>query len=386
MSDTLSKAPKNALLTIFSIIVIDLIGFGIVIPILPFYAESYGANATVLGLLLTSYALMQFLFAPLWGKLSDKIGRRPVLLMTIFGSSLALLALGLAPSLSWLFVARILGGFFGANISVATAYVTDVTSDEERSKGMGLIGAAFGIGFILGPALGGLLSSEGQYSLPMFFASAMALVNLLYCFIILKEPPRLRHPDDLKVSRIKILANVEIRRMCFTYFMYTFSIAQLETVFAFLMLDRFGYNVRQVAYILVFMALIMVAIQGGGIRQLAKRFGEKNLAISGAVLLLLSFALIPSMGSVLLLLIPLGISSIGRGISQPSLLSLVSYTSDRHNRGSVMGAFQSSASLARVLGPIVAGLLYDQAMGYPFYAAALGMGFVAVMVNVTKNR
>ena len=151
------KKSRSSLLILFSVVVLDLIGFGIVVPILPFYAEKYGANATILGLLLMSYAMMQFLFATLWGRLSDRIGRKKVLLLTMGGSVLGLLVLGLANSLALLFAGRILSGIFGANISVASAYVTDVTTPENRAKGMGMIGAAFGIGFILGPALGGAL-------------------------------------------------------------------------------------------------------------------------------------------------------------------------------------------------------------------------------------
>ena len=177
---------KSSLLILFSVIVLDLIGFGIVIPILPFYAEQYGANATLLGLLLTSYAVMQFLFSPIWGKLSDQIGRKKVLLLTMGGSVLGLLILGLAHSLTLLFVGRILSGAFGANISVASAYVTDVTTPENRAKGMGMIGAAFGIGFILGPAFGGMLSVYG-YSVPILAAAGLGAVNVVYAMFRLGE-------------------------------------------------------------------------------------------------------------------------------------------------------------------------------------------------------
>jgi multidrug resistance protein len=372
---------KTLLLTLFSIIVIDLIGFGIVIPVLPFYAEFYGASATVLGMLLTSYAAMQFLFAPIWGRISDRIGRRPVLILTILGSSFALLILGMANSLFWLFVARILGGVFGANISVATAYVTDVTTEKNRTRWMGMIGASFGIGFILGPAIGGLLAPYG-YGVPMLFASALALINFIYACFVLKEP--MRHQISVEnVLHTKLFQNHVIRRICGINLLFTLGVTQLEAIFAFYMMDRFSYDAREVAYILVMMAVIMVGIQGGAIRGLAKRFGEKNLLLVGAVLLALSYAVIPWMPKVALLLIPLASAAIGRGMAQPSMLSLVSSASSAQNRGSVMGIFQSSASLGRIIGPSVAGILYDRFFGIPFlFGTAMMIAVFAVAAGL----
>lgn len=375
------------LLTLVSIIAIDLIGFGVVIPVLPFYAESYGASATVLGLLLTSYAAMQFLCAPAWGKLSDRIGRRPVLLITIAGASVALLILGAAPSLAWLFVARLLGGVFGANISVATAYVTDITTSENRTKGMGLIGAAFGVGFILGPAIGGLLSPYG-YPIPMYTAAALAAANLGYAALVLKEPDRHQVQSILPTKRQRILADRYVRQMCLIYFLFTVGVTQLEAIFAFFMMDRFAYDAREVAWILVMMAVIMIGIQGGMIRRLSELFGEKRLLIAGALLLAVSFAAIPCLRAVPLLLIPLAIASVGRGISHPAMLSLVSRGGSEAKRGAVMGTFQASASLARVFGPSAAGLLYDRAMGAPFWLAAAVMILVfglALKVSAVKH-
>ncbi len=357
----------RSLLILFSVVALDLIGFGIVVPILPFYAEQFGASATVLGLLLTSYAAMQFLFSSPWGRLSDRIGRKRVLLITMAGSCLALVVTGLAGSLTILFVGRILGGIFGANISVASAYVTDVTTEENRSRGMGLIGAAFGIGFLLGPALGGILA-RFSYHVPILFAALLCAINLLYASFRLAEPARHHHHEE-RIER-RVLAHRPILWMCLIYFVFSLSVAQIEAVFAFFMMDRFGYDVLHVAYILAMMALIMILIQGGLIRVLTQKYGERLLLVAGSLLLGLSFAFVPASPSVPLLLVPLAIASCGRGICQPSLMSLVSKKSPAHLRGAVMGTFQASANLARVVGPIIAGLLYDSWQGSPFLLAA----------------
>jgi MFS family permease len=368
---------KNSLLILFSVVVLDLIGFGIVIPILPFYAEQYGANATILGLLLTSFAAMQFIFSPLWGKLSDKIGRKKVLLLTMTGAVFGLLVLGLAHSLWMLFAGRIISGIFAANISVASAYVSDVTTEENRAKGMGLIGAAFGIGFILGPALGGILSIYG-YAVPILVAAGLSALNVIYAFARLGEPLRPQTAGEAPLSRSAVLNDPYVRKMCLLNLLFTLGVTQLEAVFAFFMMDRFGYDARHVAYILVMMALIMVAIQGGMIKHLVVKFGEKNLMLSGSLLLGACFFFVPSSHLIAILLIPLAISSIGRGISQPSMMSLVSKGAPDNLRGAVMGSFQASASLARVIGPSIAGMLYDRAHTLPFYLASILMGLVFI--------
>jgi DHA1 family tetracycline resistance protein-like MFS transporter len=361
---------KSSLLILFSVVVLDLIGFGIVIPILPFYAESYGASATVLGFLLTSYAAMQFLFSPLWGRLSDRIGRRKVLLWTMAGGAVGLLILGLAKSLPMLFAGRILSGIFGANIGIASAYVTDVTTPENRARGMGLIGAAFGIGFIFGPALGGALSVYG-YSVPILAAAGLAAITVLYAWFRLGEshPAKGQERGSLG-SALKIPL---VQRLCALNFFFTMGTTQLESIFAFFMADRFGYDARDVAYVLALMAAIMVGIQGGLIKRLVMRFGEKLLLSTGVVLLFCAFFFIPESPTIWILLVPLMVSAIGRGISQPSLMSLVSRGGSAEVHGSVMGAFQASASLARVVGPLAAGFLYDQNHSWPFFLAAVLM-------------
>jgi len=373
---------KPSLAVLFSVIVVDLIGFGIVVPILPFWAERFGANGSTLGLLLASHAGMQLLGAPIWGRLSDRIGRRPVMLITIAGTAISLLLLGFAQSLLQLFLARLLSGLFAANISVATAYLTDVTEEADRTKWMGMIGASFAVGFTLGPPLGGLLARLSD-SAPMVFAAGLAGLNLVWAAFALREPEQhaTREPGGL-TNRFDMLRQPAVARLCFVYFLFTFAVTQLETTFALFMSHRFGYDELGVALVMLAMAIIMGAIQGGGMKRLAARFQERRLVLGGLALMTLAFATMPLPVSVAWLMLPLGLAAVGRALAQPPMMSLVSLFSDERSRGMVLGVFQSSASAARVVGPIAAGLLYDSDASFPYLAAA---GLTAVAFAMAQT-
>lgn len=389
MSDSNSSAQgsRSTLFILLSIVVVDLIGFGIVMPVLPFYARDFGVTATTLGLLMMSYAAAQFVCAPLWGRLSDRVGRRPVILFSVAGTSASLLFFGLAESILWLFVARVLAGGFAANVSVASAYISDVTNEDERTRWMGMLGASFGVGFILGPIIGGLLSPLG-YRVPMLVAAGLAFINLIYAAFSLKEPDR--HVDRgataVSASRFSVLRGPEVRRLCLIYFVYSIAVSQLETIFAFFMIDRFEFDALEVAWIFVGMAIVMGGIQGGGMKPLSARYSEKQLVVTGSLLLGLGFVLLPSAPTWAVLLLPLALAAVGRAITQPPLMSLTSMVATSDTRGVVMGTFQSSASLARVVGPVLAGLLYDLAEPGPFYLAAALMGLAFLLSRRLPER
>ena len=389
MSDSNSSAQgsRSTLFILLSIVVVDLIGFGIVMPVLPFYARDFGVTATTLGLLMMSYAAAQFVCAPLWGRLSDRVGRRPVILFSVAGTSASLLFFGLAESILWLFVARVLAGGFAANVSVASAYISDVTNEDERTRWMGMLGASFGVGFILGPIIGGLLSPLG-YRVPMLVAAGLAFINLIYAAFSLKEPDR--HVDRgataVSASRFSVLRGPEVRRLCLIYFVYSIAVSQLETIFAFFMIDRFKFDALEVAWIFVGMAIVMGGIQGGGMKPLSARYSEKQLVVTGSLLLGLGFVLLPSAPTWAVLLLPLALAAVGRAITQPPLMSLTSMVATSDTRGVVMGTFQSSASLARVVGPVLAGLLYDLAEPGPFYLAAALMGLAFLLSRRLPER
>jgi MFS family permease len=367
---------RRGLGVLFAVVIVDLVGFGVVMPVLPFWAQEFGADAVAFGLLQSSYAVAQLVCAPLWGRLSDRVGRRPVLLSTIAGTALAMLATGLAPSLAWLFAARLLAGGFAANISVAAAYIADVTLPEERTRWMGLLGASFGIGFVLGPAIGGLLAPYG-HAVPMFFTAGLAAVNWGVAALRLVEPVR-HEAAERGGRRFALLRNPALRAVVLANLAFSLAVTQLETFFAYLMKDRFGWGASQFAWILVAMAIVMGGIQGGGMKALSARYPERRLVVAGVIVLAFGFAGVPLAPTVALLLLPLLLAAVGRAIAQPALLSLASQAARPEQRGAVMGAFQSSASLARVLGPALGGMLYAVALPYPFWlASALLVGVAA---------
>ena len=375
-----AESPKTppSLRVLFSVIVVDLIGFGIVIPILPFWAERFGASGFWLGVLLASHALMQFLLAPTWGRLSDRIGRRPVMLITIAGTALSLLGLGFADSLVEILIARIATGAFGSNISVATAYLTDVTDEADRTRWMGMIGASFAVGFTIGPPLGGLLARV-SYGTPMFFAAALAFLNFVWAAARLQEPERHAPREAAGIGRWEVLRDAAVRRICSIYFLYSLAVTQLETTFAYFMLHRFGFDALGVALVMFAMAIVMGGIQGGGMKRLSAKYPERGLALFGLGLMALSFLFLPGVASLYALLLPLFFLAVARAVAQPPLMSLVSLEASEENRGVVMGVFQSSASAARIVGPVAAGALYDQGQGWPYWAAAALAGTAGLL-------
>ena len=380
---------KSPLFIIFLVVFIDLVGFGIVIPILPYYAKTYGASATTLGWLMTSYSVMQFFFAPLWGRLSDRIGRRPVLLGSMAGSALSLVVLGLAPSLLWLFIGRTFAGICGANISTATAYIADITSEKDRAKGMGMIGAAFGLGFVFGPAIGGVLSRFG-FGVPMFAAAALSLANIAFAFFQLPEPPstqefrehnRAKRFDGVAVR--ETMRDPRTRMAILIFFVATVAFTQMEVTFALFMQARHGFDAQGTGWLLAFMGIVMVAVQGGLIGRLSERFGESRLILAGMIAMAVALVLMAQASQLPLLFVGMGLLAVGNGITNPSLSSLASKGALPDRRGATMGVYQSAGSLARVVGPPVAGMLYDMfGIARPFLvgAALMGVGFWAVLM------
>jgi len=367
---------RSPLVVIFTTVFIDLVGFGIVIPVLPYYAESSRFHATprTVGLLFASYSVMQLIFSPILGRLSDKHGRRPVLLISIIGTGIGFLILGFANTLLLLFVGRILDGITGGNISTAQAYIADITTPENRAKGMGLIGAAFGLGFVFGPAIGGILTRWGV-AVPFFFAAGLCFANALLLYFTLPETVTPEHPARTSAAGGRglgqLIHSFADRRLAYVlaiYFLFIVAFSIMTTSFSLFTMFRFGYDAQHTGYLFAYVGILAVIVQGGLIGRLVKRFGEMSLVIAGAFLFAGSLFAVPFVGpqngGLVALLIGGGLFSIGNSLSAPSLTSLASKQVSGAEQGSIMGVTQSVASLARAAGPALAAVLIHSAIAY----------------------
>lgn len=359
---------RSPMLVIFVTVFIDLVGFGIVIPILPFYLESEQFRATPreLGLLFASYSVMQLVFTPVLGRLSDRYGRRPVLFFSIVGAGVGYVVLGAATALWMLFVGRVVAGITGGNISTAQAYVADITTPENRARGMGLFGAAFGLGFIFGPALGGLLSRFG-ISAPFYFAAALSFANAALLYFTLPETVTRDHPARSHAaprSWSSMLRHVTQRRFALVlliYFLFVVSFSIMTTVFPLYTQYRFGYDPLHNGYLFAYIGVISAVIQGVLIGRLVRRWGEPLLVVLGAFALAVNLFVLPfvgpAAGGLVGLLALLAAFSTGNSFATPALTSLASKSVGAGEQGGVMGLTQAAASLARTIGPLVGGFL-----------------------------
>lgn len=359
----MEKRSRSPLTIIFCTVFIDLVGFGIVIPVLPLYAQHFGASPLVVGCLLGVYSLMQLVFSPILGKLSDRVGRRPVLLVSILGTSFGFLLMGLANSLWLIFAGRIIDGITGGNISTAQAYIADVTTKEDRSKGMGLIGAAFGLGFIFGPALGGLLSRISMAA-PFLFAAVLALVNGVALYFLLPESlsPENRRAVHAKTPVLAIFRQPEgglLALVMVTYFFTTTAFSLLTATYPLFTNRRFGYDALHNGYLFAAQGILAALVQGVFLRHLLSFTNDKRLALLGSLVLSGGLFLLPLSHSTAMLLAVTGLLGIGHGFVAAPLNGLASKMAHGSAQGRVIGLMQSSASLARIVGPVLGGWLLN---------------------------
>ncbi|MGC2238736.1 MAG: MFS transporter [Pyrinomonadaceae bacterium] len=361
------------LILIFITVFIDLVGFGIVIPALPYYVEGETFKATPfdIGILFASYSLMQFIFSPILGGLSDKIGRRPILFFSMLGSVVGYLFIGLAFALWMIFAGRIISGITGGNISTAQAYIADVTSKENRAKGMGLFGAAFGLGFIFGPAIGGILSRYG-ISVPFLFAAGLSLANAILIYFILPESVKKDSYDMTKIRKNRFvelfesLQDAHFGTLTAMYFFLVVSFSIMTYAFVLYTIQRFGYTAEQNGYIFAFIGILAVIFQGGLFGKLALRFGENPLIIIGSLMMTASLFITPFIGpetgGLIALLCNVALLAIGNSMASPAITSLASKVASENEQGKALGVMQSGASLARAIGPAVGGILLNNAL------------------------
>ena len=348
---------KSPLLPIFLIVFIDLLGFGLILPLLPFYAESLGASGLVVGLLIASYSFMQFIGAPILGRLSDKWGRRPVLLVSQFGTFVGFIVLGVANSLPLLFLGRIIDGLSGANLSTAQAYISDVTEEKDRAKSFGLIGAAFGLGFIIGPAAGGWLSTFG-YQVPAFVAAGLSALTMILTYIMLPEPARkggvanARRPFSLMALK-RAMTHPAVGSLLAISFTFGVAFTMFQTSFALFAASRLGFNEQATGFMLAYVGVLSVIMQVVVVSRMVKKLGERQSLVLSIAALALGLGLMALVQTPLALIAVMPILSFGGGATTPVLTSLITKSVDRTEVGGMLGISTSIDSAGRVIAPIV---------------------------------
>jgi len=395
---------KPSVLVVFLTVFIDLVGFGIVLPLLPIYTRNLGAPGWMIGAIMASFSAMQFLFAPSWGHLSDRIGRRPVLLVSTAGAALsyALFALGsgLAPPIAlWVLLgSRVFAGICGANITVAQAYIADITPPADRSRKMGLIGMAFGLGFIFGPALGGLSIHLLGVQGPGWVASGLCALNFALAFAILPESwkPSSEHVAGRPrlAQWLHTFSHPKIGLLVAVFFLATFCFTCFETTLGLLVGRNFHLDVHSdqdakiIGYLFAYCGVIGAGIQGGAIGRMVKKSGEPRVIANSLFLVALGMAPIPfiqgrAAGAWLLLLAALGVLSVGSSLTRPPVFGLISNLTPAHEQGATIGVAQSAGSLARIVGPIFAATLLDYSAPLP-YLICSGISLLTAMLVVQR--
>ncbi len=385
-----STAPqsRSPLVVIFTTVFLDLVGFGIIIPLVGIYGKHYGASTLELAVLGSIYSLMQFFFSPIWGRLSDRLGRRPILLMSLLGSTLSYFLFAASKNLYLLIFSRALAGIFAANISTAQAYIADVTKPEDRAKGMGLIGAAFGIGFTFGPPIGGISAAKLGLAAPGIIAGTFCGINLILAYFRLKEslPESVRLANQSKPNTIgvrsaqlqtfmRVIRDSKLFLPVISTFFATFAFSNLEQVFSLFIQNKFNFEVSDAGYktglVLMWSGLLGVVVQGGLIRRWVPKYGEVKLLIAGFLiqgLAMVLFSAGPTYSSFFWTAVPL---ALGSGLINPNLAALVSKRAGADEQGAVIGLKEGMSSLARICGPFCGLMAFGFKAEMPFYIGSL---------------
>jgi len=385
---------KSPLLSIFLIVLVDVMGLTIILPLLPFYAESLGATASVVGLLVSSYAFCQLIAGPPLGQLSDRVGRRPVLLVSQIGTLVGFIMLAFAHSLWLVFLARIIDGLTAGNLTVAQAYISDVTEPQDRAKAFGLIGVAFSLGFLVGPALSGFLSVYGnQY--PILAAAALSFTSIMCTYFLLPSAPIHPKPEGEKTSRrwkvyVDSFKDGHLAPLLWQFSAFAFAFALFISGFALFAERRFVYNstpfgAKEVGYVFAYLGLVGIFVQGV-IGRLVKFFGENRLVRIGFVTMALGFALMSFVTYIPYLLLAITLLNFGNAVLRPSLTSLITKTVARHRQGLTIGLMQSTMSIAQIVAPVVAGtLIQHQFLGIWAWSGGLVCGIGLSLIAVASR-
>jgi len=371
---------KSRLLLLFLTLFFVMLGFGIIIPNLAYYAQDIGATEIEIAILMSIYSGMQLLFAPIWGRLSDKHGRKPAILLGLLGNAAALIGFGLAKDYVWLFIARSAAGIASAAVLPSVmAYVADITTSEERGRGMGLMGAAMGLGFILGPAIGGIM---GSHNMPFFVAGGLSLLTFLFALILLPESLRKGLSEDRHewISPRELWHQTTLKSplspLFLVAFFSTFSFAGLEMTFPLFIEDKWDYGNREMGWMFMVMGAIVVPLQGGLLGRLINKFGERSIVLTGLLLNALGMALLLAADSFASLTLYLTIAGIGNQLIRPTNTSWISKQT-QIGQGTAIGIMDAFLSLGRILGPLLGGWLYAKE-AYP-YAVLAGILVIATL-------
>lgn len=385
--NTILNTNKAALPILFAVMFLVMVGFGIIIPVLPFYAEDLGATPFQLGLLMATYSVMQFIFSPLWGRVSDRIGRKPVMMIGIFGLAISFFMMAFSSALWMLFAARIIGGLLSsANMPTVTAYVADITSSEDRGKGMGIIGAAVGLGFVFGPAIGGIFS---KYSLstPFYVSAVSSAVTFLFVAFILKESLQEKKETVKGQKKSSMFAALKgpVTILFIMQFFVALSLAGLEATFAYFTAETAGLDTVQLGYIFMIMGFTGALVQGGLVGTLTKKLGEGGVIQLGIVISAIGFGLILLVDSFTTAAIYITIFGIGNGLIRPSVSALLTKKSTA-GHGSTTGLLSSFDSLGRIIGPPLGGALFTLAINLPYISGIIISVIAFILYRLYKVR
>lgn len=389
---------KPSILIIFITVLIDLVGFGLILPLIPVYSKNFGASGLMIGAIIASYSLMQFIFAPIWGRVSDRIGRRPVLLGSTFCATLSYVIFAFGSSLQnhqlalWvLLLSRAFAGICGANITVAQAYIADITPPEQRSARMGLIGMAFGLGFILGPALGAGATRYFGVTAPGWVAASLCAINFLWAYARLPEswkPNMEEHvPQRPHLAQwMHTLSTPRLNLLIAIFFLATFCFTCFESTIGLLVMRNFqidtttGPGLSKIALLIVYCGVVGALVQGGGIGRMVKKVGEPKLIASSLFIAAVGIAILPFITTWFWLYVGLAIFSIGSSLTRPPVFGMISQLTSAHEQGTNIGVAQGVGSLARILGPIFATSLFEKHVAVP-YVVCGALSFITGVIT-----
>ncbi|WP_437903231.1 MFS transporter [Sorangium sp. So ce327] len=388
---------RSPLLPIFLTVFVDVLGLTLVLPLLPFYAQHFGASELVVGVLAASYAVCQLVSGPILGRISDRVGRKPTLLASQTGTFLGFLVLGSASSLWMLFLGRIIDGLTAGNLTIAQAYISDVTRPEERTKAFGLIGIAFGSGFLLGPAITGELASRFGYGAPAYGAAALSLLSVLLTATLLPAKPPLPAAQVGATSAAARPASLGRgdafrryfdrplpRRRLLEFFAFSLSFSTLIGGLALFLERRFAFGVKETGYLYAFSGLIGGSIQGGLIGRLAKRYGEERLALIGFSTMVVGYGLLGVAYTLPVLLALVGLAAFGAAVVRPAVTTLLTKSVGRDEQGAALGVSQSLASISQIIGPIGAGWLIEHRALAAYGLMAATFAALGVLLGLQK--